>query len=87
MDYSNDFVVLRGFIMNKSKSKKYVVPNDYDKFSVASSTECTGLITVPPETEDELENYGDIMDFGPICTENNDNKSAVQNSTEHQKQQ
>ena len=41
---------------------------DFDKFDfsdVCSSTECTGLITVPPVDEEEFENYMDIYDFGP----------------------
>ena len=41
---------------------------EYDKFEfshVCSSTDCTGLITVPPADEDELENYMDLYDFGP----------------------
>ena len=40
-----------------------------DKFDIkrcASSNDCTGLITVPPGNEDELENYHDVYDFGPI---------------------
>jgi len=37
----------------------------FDQFASHSSTECTGLITVPPENEDELENYKDIYNFGP----------------------
>ena len=28
--------------------------------SVASSTECTGLIQIPPENEEEMEAYQDI---------------------------
>ncbi len=48
--------------MKKSK-KKY---DDFgfdiiDKYnSVASSTECTGLIQIPPTSEEESEFYGDI---------------------------
>ena len=44
----------------------------YDKFNVSSSTECTGLITVPPENDDELENYMDVYDFGPPIVEKTD---------------
>lgn len=32
--------------------------------NAGSATECTGLITVPPENEDELENYSRVYDFG-----------------------
>ncbi len=39
-------------------------PDKFDALKVCSATECTGLITVPPENEDELENYMDIYDFG-----------------------
>ena len=37
----------------------------FDFSPVCSSTECTGLITVPPVDEEELENYMDLYDFGP----------------------
>lgn len=48
------------------KKKKFANPPEkdiYEKFDTCSSTECTGLITVPPENEDELENYKDIYEF------------------------
>ncbi len=48
--------------MDKRKYDK-----DYDKFEnigAYSSTECTGLFSVPPQNEDEYENYNDIYDFG-----------------------
>ena len=50
---------MKPFKKNKTETNEL-----YDKFSGYSSTECTGLITVPPENEDELENYKDIYDFG-----------------------
>ncbi len=31
--------------------------------NAATVMECTGLIQVPPENEDELENYADIYSF------------------------
>ena len=46
--------------------KKDINNPDYDKFDAASSTECTGLITVPPQTEDELDSYRDIYEFDTI---------------------
>jgi len=61
-------------INNKTKEEASVKPikkskneNEelFDQFASHSSTECTGLITVPPENEDELENYKDIYNFGP----------------------
>lgn len=42
--------------------------DELDKFDLSnsySSTECTGLITVPPEDDAELESYQEIYDFGP----------------------
>lgn len=54
------------------KKKKPVFRDEkYDKFDMpnaCSSTECTGLITVPPEDEDQLENYMNVYDFGPPPT-------------------
>lgn len=41
---------------------------DYRKFKLSnagSPTDCTGLITVPPENEDELENYNKVYEFMP----------------------
>ena len=31
--------------------------------NAACATECTGLIQVPPESEEELENYNDVYSF------------------------
>ena len=70
----------------KSKNKKQEAPNNYDKFSAASSTECTGLITVPPETDYELENYADIIDFGPICSKDDNKKENVKKARNAKKQ-
>ena len=56
-------------IYMKRKALKTNPENSYDKFDRAnacSSTECTGLITVPPSDDDELENYHDVYDFGPM---------------------
>ena len=35
----------------------------YDRFTVMSATECTGLIPSEPQTEEERENYEDIYDI------------------------
>ena len=56
--------------MKKSSNKIPLKDTEYDKFGVVSSNECTGLITVPPENEDELENYMEIYDFGPHTSKN-----------------
>lgn len=56
-------------------SKKIPDPPKEDMFEnldTCSFAECTGLITVPPEDEDELENYMDIYDFGPPIYPKND---------------
>lgn len=46
--------------------KRNINDPDYDKFDAASSTECTGLITVPPQNEDELDSYRDIYEFDTV---------------------
>lgn len=52
----------------KKDDKKKTLTDIEGKFDTCSAHECTGLITVPPQTDDELENYMDIYDFGPpIC--------------------
>lgn len=58
--------------MKKRKNVKNLQDETYNKFNVSSSTECTGLITVPPENDDELENYMDVYDFGPPIVEKTD---------------
>lgn len=46
--------------------KRNASDKEYDKFDAASSTECTGLITVPPQDEDELQSYREIYEFDTI---------------------
>ena len=57
--------------MDKQKYKSTSDSEHYDKFNTVSTTECTGLITVPPEDEHELENYMDVYDFGPFVSDSN----------------
>lgn len=35
----------------------------YDRFTVMSATECTGLIPCEPQTKAERESYGEIYDI------------------------
>ncbi len=52
--------------MNKAKNKDNY--KHLDNLNCSSANECTGLITVPYATEDELKNYMEVYDFGPpIC--------------------
>ncbi|MBO5743355.1 MAG: hypothetical protein J6R68_03645 [Clostridia bacterium] len=46
--------------------KRNAIDKEYDKFDAASSTECTGLITVPPQNEDELQSYREIYEFDTV---------------------
>lgn len=50
----------------KEKNQKFHSKSDNDKFfdqnTVASYTECTGLIPTPPLSEDEAESYKEIYD-------------------------
>ena len=50
---------------NTSKKEKGAGIELSDKFNVCSSTECTGLIQVPPESDYEYESYKDIYNFSP----------------------
>ena len=65
---NNNFT--EGYIMKNNK--KDINSPDYDKFDAASSTECTGLITVPPQNEDELDSYRDIYEFDTIIEKTRD---------------
>jgi hypothetical protein len=49
---------------NNEKRKLQLQDEDtfFNSESVASSTECTGLIPTPPVTEDEAESYTKIYD-------------------------
>jgi len=46
--------------------------DEYDKFDfsrVGSATDCTGLITVPPQDDGQMESYMNLYDFGPPYAE------------------
>ena len=49
--------------------------DEYDKFDkfdncrVGSATDCTGLITVPPQDDSQMESYMNLYDFGPPFVE------------------
>lgn len=51
----------------EEKNTKLRPKSNYDKFldqnTVASSTECTGLIPTPPMSVDEAESYNEIYDI------------------------
>ncbi len=49
--------------MKKEKTIPLEEPKEYDKFGTFSATECTGLITVPPQSDAELESYKDICEY------------------------
>lgn len=62
---------------NKRKNYSYAILDDIN--SVASVTECTGLIQIPPTNEDESESYSNIYvipnqvnDFDRIKVKGND---------------
>lgn len=47
--------------MNKYEDRSdYPYDEDDEMFAVASYTECTGLIQIPPRCEEDSESYGDI---------------------------
>ncbi|MCH5187919.1 MAG: hypothetical protein J1F63_05905 [Oscillospiraceae bacterium] len=51
---------------------------EFEEFESASPTECTGLMSRPPENEYERESYFDVMTFSPkqFDTEANSEKPA-----------
>ncbi len=54
--------------MKKDKKIPIIGPaerEDLDFTNAACLQECTGLIQVPPQNEDELENYNDVYRFEP----------------------
>ncbi len=47
--------------------------------NAATVMECTGLIQVPPETEEELENYADVYNFAqpePVVPKEESDKNS-----------
>ncbi|MBQ9915130.1 MAG: hypothetical protein IJO50_03190 [Clostridia bacterium] len=51
----------------REKKKEQRPLEEYDKFDLGnaiSAHECTGLITVPPQTDGEKESYMAIFDYG-----------------------
>ena len=67
----NDNFILKGceYTVKKKKTRQFpIMTDEYAKFNLSnacSPSECTGLITVPAEDEQQLENFMDIYDFGP----------------------
>ena len=46
--------------------------DEYDQFDysrVSSANDCTGLITVPPQDDSQMESYMNLYDFGPPFAE------------------
>ncbi len=48
-----------------SDKKDKILNDDLDLCKAASPSDCTGLIQVPPETEEEYESYNNIYNFAP----------------------
>ncbi|BBF42268.1 hypothetical protein lbkm_0950 [Lachnospiraceae bacterium KM106-2] len=49
---------------NKYTDDAYNV-TDIDVCNAASNCDCTGLMRIPPQNEEEAESYQDIYSFGP----------------------
>ncbi len=49
----------------RKDTPKYNLMTDLDINNAASAYEFTGLIPTPPQSEDERENYMDLMDYSP----------------------
>ena len=59
------FIIGKDDFIMKKKIPDNSKPDKFDLANACSTNDCTGLITVPPEDEHELENYMDFYDFGP----------------------
>ena len=50
--------------------------NDFDTDSACSATDCTGLLPTPPQSQDEVENYKELINYqAPLPEEGNTNES------------
>ncbi|MDO4562500.1 MAG: hypothetical protein Q4C12_01560 [Clostridia bacterium] len=49
------------------KAKRRPLPDEFlDEFGVAvSTTECTGFLPIPPQTQAEYEAYRELYEFAP----------------------
>lgn len=65
--------------MKNDKIKPYEEPDDFiqgDEFnSVVSATECTGLMSIPPQNEEEEDSYADIYTVPNQVKKNSDDKN------------
>ncbi len=50
-------------MMNNNKKEEGSKKLFNDEFTVASATECTGLIPSSPETESQVDSYSEIYDI------------------------
>jgi len=46
----------------------------FDLNTTASSTDCTGLIKIIPETDEEYAAYHELYDYGPLPDKGKNNK-------------
>lgn len=60
---------------NKKKEDPHYSPDlEYDFFKANSTTDCTGSVPRPPQTDDELDSYLDVYNFLPQCAIARDKK-------------
>lgn len=62
--------------MNKKKNTSndiYGIKDDDYLASAASARDCTGLIQIPPQNEDEVENYEELYPYLPPTPPDSDN--------------
>lgn len=51
----------------KKDTPSYTPNLEYDFFKANSTTDCTGSVPRPPETDAELDSYLDVYNFLPQC--------------------
>lgn len=55
-------------LKNETKETPVYTPNlEYDFFKSNSTTDCTGSVPRPPETDAELDAYLNVYNFLPQC--------------------
>lgn len=75
MKYKNSLPNMAEENTGDKKVPEYTPNLEYDFFRSNSTTDCTGSVPRPPETDAELDSYLDVYNFLPQCAIAKENDS------------
>ncbi len=67
MEFKNSLLNVVDEKSGNKKAPEYTPNLEYDFFRSNSTTDCTGSVPRPPETDAELDSYLDVYNFLPQC--------------------